>query len=322
MVRTIIGVLRGGTSNEYNLSLKTGAEMLASLPEDKYDTRDIFIGRDGMWHLRGLPVEAPRALAQIDVVLNGLHGGVGEDGTVQRVLDMSGVAYAGSRARGAGLSLNKVQAREVLQRAGIRMPRAVSFTIGNQINTGDMAQAVFSQFGPPYIIKPQSEGASYGIRIAENLIELPDAIGDVLDEFASVLIEEFVRGEQVSAGVIEDFRGQELYALPPLHVLLPSGSRMIGYDTHEKALANHSCPSNFTRSEKQAIENMARRAHRALGLSHFSRADIILTRRGPYLLEVNALPGLYGGASLPTMLDAVGSSTKEYIEHSIALARR
>lgn len=322
MARTIVGVLRGGTSNEYNLSLKTGSVILDSLPEEKYETRDIFIDRDGMWHARGLAIEAPRALAQIDVVLNGLHGGVGEDGTVQRVLERSGVAYAGSRARGCGLSLNKTLAREILGKAGIRMPRAVSFTIGNQLSTRDMAEAVFSQFGPPYIVKPQSEGASYGIRIAENLIELPDAIGDVLDEFASVLIEEFVRGEQVSAGVIENFRGQELYALPPLHVLLPSGSRMITYDTHEKSLASHSCPSNLSRAEKQAIEDMARRAHRALGLSHFSRADIILTRRGPYLLEVNALPGFYSGASFPAMLNAVGSSTKEFIEHAVGLAKK
>ena len=322
MTRATIGILRGGTSNEYNLSLKTGASMLACLPEERYETRDIFIGRDGMWHLRGLPVEAPRALAQIDVVLNGLHGGAGEDGTVQRLLDRSGVAYAGSRARGAGLSLNKIRAREILQKAGVRMPQAVSFTLGNEINTSEMAQAVFLQFGPPYIVKPQSEGASYGIRFAENLIELPDAIGDCLDDFGAALIEEYVRGEQVSAGVIEDFRGQELYVLPPSHVILPTGELFLNSDTHENALASHVCPSNFTRAEKQAIENMARHAHRALGLSHFSRADIILSRRGPYLLEVNALPGLYAGASFPAMLDAVGSSTQEYIEHAIELAKK
>lgn len=316
-----MGVLRGGTSNEYNLSLKTGAAMLAALPEERYETRDILVDRNGFWHLRGVPVDAPRALAQIDVVLNGLHGGVGEDGTVQRLLDRTGVVYTGSRARGAGLSLNKIRAHEILQKAGIRMPRAVSFTHGNQINTGEMAQVVFSQFGPPYIVKPQNEGASHGLRYAINLLELPDAVGDVLDEYGAALIEEYISGDETSVGVIENFRGLELYVLPPAHIIFPETDRFLTHHVHENATAKYECPSNFTHEEKRAIEEMARAAHRALGLSHFSRADIINTRRGPYLLEVNALPGLYAGASLPVMLDAVGSSTGEFVEHAITLAR-
>ncbi|MDO8561669.1 MAG: ATP-grasp domain-containing protein [bacterium] len=322
MSRIIVGVLRGGTSKEYNLSLKTGGAILSALPESKYDTRDILVDKSGVWHSRGIPMEAPRALAQIDIVINGLHGGVGEDGTVQRVLDRAGVAYAGSRAGGSQLSLNKIRAREILQEAGLRMPRAVSFNLENELTTGEMAQAVFSQFGPPYIVKPASEGASYGIQFAINLLELPDVIGDVLDEFGAVLVEEYIRGDEVSVGIVENFRRQELYALPPAHVRIPDNTRFLGSSHHEEASAKHVCPSNFTQEEKRAIEDLARSAHRALGLSHFSRADIIQTRRGPYLLEINSLPGLYEGASMPVMLEAVGSSTREFLEHAIALARR
>ncbi len=202
------------------------------------------------------------------------------------------------------------------------MPSGVSFTLSNGLNTAEMAQAVFSQFGPPYIVKPQSEGASYGIRVVLQVIELPDAIGDVLDEYGAALIEQYIAGAEASVGVIEDFRGQELYVLPPAYVILPGEDRFLSHQVHEDATAKYECPSNFTHAEKRAIEEMARAAHRALGLSHFSRADIKLTRRGPYLLEVNALPGLYPGASMPVMLDAVGSSTREYLEHVIALAQR
>lgn len=322
MSRTIVGVLRGGTSREYNLSLKTGGAILSALPEERYDARDILVDKTGVWHSRGVPTEAPRALAQIDIVINGLHGGVGEDGTVQRLLDRTGVAYTGSRARASSLSLNKIRAREILQEAGLRMPRAASFNLDNELTTGEMAQAVFSQFGPPYIVKPASEGASYGIRLAFNLVELPEKIADVLDEFGAALIEEYIRGDEVSVGIVEDFRGQELYVLPPAHVRLPEGARFLDSSHHEDALAKHVCPSNFTHAEKRAIEDLARAAHRALGLSHFSRADIINTRRGPYLLEINALPGLYAGASMPVMLEAVGSSTREFLEHAIALAQR
>ena len=120
-----VGILRGGTSSEYNLSLKTGAAMLAALPEDQFDTRDILVDKRGYWHLRGSPVDASRALSQIDVVLNALHGGVGEDGTVQRIFQRAGVPYAGSSPLPSALSLNKTRAREILQKAGILMPRAV-----------------------------------------------------------------------------------------------------------------------------------------------------------------------------------------------------
>ncbi len=322
MVRTSVGILRGGTGSEYELSLKTGAAMLAALPDDKYDTRDIFIDKRGYWHLRGAPADAGRILSQVDVVLNGLHGGVGEDGTVQRILERAGVPYAGARSQAAALSLNKIRAREILQQAGIRMPHAVSFNLGNALTTGEMSHFVFSQFGPPYVVKPAQEGASNGIRMAMTLLELPDVLGDVLDAFGAALVEQYVRGQEASVGVIEDFRGEELYALPPAHVVIPEGARYLESTHHQGGSLRHNVPSNFSHSEKRAIAEMARAAHRALGLSHFSRADIILTPRSAYLLEVNALPGLYPGASFQPMLESVGSSVPEFLEHAIYLARR
>ncbi len=322
MARTIVGILRGGPSSEYNLSLKTGAAMQAALPEEHYDVCDIFIDKRGVWHARGLPVEPLRAISQLDVVLNGLHGGVGEDGTIQRILERASVAYTGSRARAAALSLNKIRARVALLHAGVRMPNAVAFTMNDRIDTGEMAREAFSAFAPPYIVKPASEGAGHGLRIAAHIGELPEAIADVLDEYGAAIVEEYLTGDEVSVGILEDFRGEELYALPPAHVVLPDGARFFHPEAHEHAQARHACPSNFTPAEKRAIEDLARTAHRALGLSHFSRSDIILTRHGPYLLEVNALPGLYAGSSFPQMLDAVGSSVREFLEHSMRLARR
>ncbi len=322
MARTSVGILRGGTSSEYNLSLKSGAAMLAALPEDRYDVRDIFIDKRGYWHLRGTPVDAMRALSQVDVVLNALHGGVGEDGSVQRVLERAGVPYAGARAAASGLALNKVRAREILQRAGVRMPHGVSFTMQNDLPTADMARVVFEQFGPPYVVKPASEGAATGILMAMSLPALPDVLGDVLDAFGSAVVEEYIRGEEASVGVIENFRGEDLYALPPARVVLPEGLKFMAPHLHEEGSLTHVVPSNFSEQQKQALADIARAAHRALGLSHFSRADIISTPRAAYLLEVNAIPGLYAGASFPPMLESVGSSVREFLEHAINLARR
>lgn len=321
MMRTTVGVLRGGTSSEYDLSLKTGAALIAALPEERYDVRDIFIDKLGMWHVRGMPMAPARALQQVDVVLSGLHGGIGEDGTVQRTLEQVGVPYAGARHLPAAISLNKAKAREILRERGITMPHAVTLHRHNKLNTGEMARAVFSSFGPPYIVKPAMEGSSSGIRIAYTIVELPDAIGDVLDVYGTALVEEFLQGPEATVGVIEEFRKEPLYVLPPAEVVKPEGETHTSFSARIGGFLKHVVPAPFSHQQKSALADVAKEAHRTLGLSHLSRADFILTRRGPVLLEVNALPGLYDGAAFPEMLSAVGSSMQELAEHLIILAR-
>ena len=320
MSRISVGILRGGTSSEYPLSIKTGAAMMKALPEDAYDTRDILIDKSGMWHLRGQPTTPARVLSQMDVVLNALHGGVGEDGTVQRIIERAGVPYTGIRSNAAGAAMNKNTAREILQRAGVKMPRAVSFSAQNDLNTADMAQFTFAQFGPPYMIKPTSEGAGAGIRYASSFLELPDAIGDVIDEYGAAIIEEYVRGHEASVGVIDAYRNEDFYVLPPSHV--QREGRFTAPHHHHEGLLKHQVPSQFSHTQKLSLADVARRAHRALGMRHFSRSDIIVTPTALYLLEVNALPGLYEGASFPHMLEAVGSSVGEFLQHAISLARK
>lgn len=322
MTRTIIGVLRGGTSSEYDLSLKTGAAILGAIPENEYDVRDIFIDKFGVWHVRGIPAAPMRALQQVDVVISALHGGIGEDGTVTRILEQAMTPYVGSRPAASSLSLNKVRAREVLQKNGIMMPRAVSFSINNELNTADMAEAVFSQFGPPYIVKPISDGASSGVQFTATILNLPDVIGDTLDAFGAVLIEEYIRGTEATVGIVEEFRNEELYALPPAEIILPGGHSFIDFASRQGGDLKHRAPSSFGHDEKDSLAQMARAAHRALGLSHYSRADMILTKRGPYLLEVNALPGLYEGSAMPPMLEAVGSSVGNLTDHLIRLSKK
>ncbi|MFZ2556009.1 MAG: ATP-grasp domain-containing protein [Minisyncoccia bacterium] len=321
MSRTVVGVLRGGASSEYDLSLKTGAVMLDALPENEYDVRDIFIDKEGYWNARGMRVEPLRVLSQLDVVLNGLHGGAGEDGRVQRILDAASVPYTGSRAAGAALSLNKIQAGITLKNAGIQMPQAVGFTLPSEMHSREMSQFVFSRFGPPYILKPANEGCSHGVRLVTTIIELPDAIADMLDAFGSALVEEYIRGEEATVGLIEGFRNENLYALPPAFVSYPEDAPFLHFNHHRAGEVSHMVPSNFSDLEKKALIDAARAAHRALGLSDFSRADFILTKRGPYLLEVNSLPGLHEHAAFPKMLESVGSSVPEFLVHSIGQSR-
>lgn len=321
MARMVVGVLRGGPSSEYDLSLKTGTAILNALPESEYDVRDIFIDKKGYWHARGFPVEPARALAQVDVVVNGLHGGPGEDGTIQRILQTLGVPFTGSSALASGLSLNKIHAGIELKKAGIRMPLSVGFTPSTELNSAEMARFVFREFGPPYIVKPAHEGASHGIVLVATFLALGNAIADMLESFGSAVVQEYIVGDEATVGVIDDFRGEELYALPPARVVYPEESPFLHFDHHHSGAARYLVPSDFDEAHKTELADMARAAHKALGLSHASRSDFIVTPRGPYLLETNALPSLYPGAAFPTMLESVGATLPDFLSHGIQYAR-
>jgi len=317
----MVGVLRGGPSNEYEVSLKTGAALIGALPEDKYDVHDVFIDRGGLWNYRGRARDPLSILHRFDVVLNGMHGAFGEDGTVQRILERAGVPYSGSRPGACALAMHKVRTREALSEWGVNMPHGVVFYAASGLSGEDMARAVFEQFGPPYVIKPPSCGSSVGVFIAEAFPDLASLIEDALAEYESVLVEEYIRGKEATVGVIDHFRNQEIYALPPVEIV-PVGRRFFDYAAKYEGASKEICPGSFSAEHKRKLENIAREIHGNLGLSHYSRADFIVHPSGRiYFLEVNALPGLTPESLLPKALVAVGSSLPDFAEHLVWLAQ-
>lgn len=319
MTRTRVGIIRGGTGSESDLSLKTGAALMLSLPEEEYEVRDILIDKEGLWHSRGLPAQPAQALSHIDIAVNALHGGIGEDGTIGKILERSGVAFTGSNARGASQSLNKARARSLFLRNGLKMPKGAVFRVyeGTTVNASHMAQEVFSSFSPPYILKPVYEGASHGIMIARTIIDLHDMLADMLRLYKAVLVEEYIRGQEATVGVVENFREDDMYALPPAEVGLPTGHLFVPSDAYRARVEVRAPAPQFSYETKQLLMHLAKEAHKALGLEHYSRSDFIVAPHGIYLLETNALPGLYDGAAMPRLLDVVGSSVPEFTRHVI-----
>jgi D-alanine-D-alanine ligase len=323
MARTVVGVLRGGNSSEYDLSLKTGAAVMNALPDEKYNVRDILIDRSGIWHIQGRPVEPARILHGVDVVFNALHGGIGEDGTISRIIKRSGIPHTGSSPDASALSFNKANSRRSLRGVGIKMPRAVSFGYSDNFSTGDLANMVFQQFGPPYIVKPLSSAFSSGVLYVPTINELPNAIGNTLDYYGNAIIEEFIRGREVTVGIVNNFRSEDLYALPPAEIICSDEGLLITPKAWREGLLRTTCPSESHHivEQRSALLDTAKKAHSTLGLSGYSTSDFIVTSRGPYLLEVDALPGLYDEAPFATMLSAVGASLPEFVEHNIYRVR-
>jgi len=294
-MRTVVAVLRGGPSFEYDTSLKTGAAVLDALDKEKYEPRDIFIDRNGQWHMHGIGVAPEKALFGADIAFNALHGHYGEDGQVQRLLEQLGVPYTGSSAVASAVSFNKQQTKYLAQNLGVKVAHGIMVE-----NTGDietLAHTLFRTFPHPAIIKPVTGGFSQGTTIAENFNQLQYALAKAFDFAPQALVEEYIKGRDATVGVIQNFRNESAYAL------LPAPNEIL------------------SQKEKNSLIAIAKKIHEGLGLSHYSESDFVVSKRGIYFLEVNTLPNLAKESLFHKSINAVGSSFSHFLDHVIGLAR-
>ncbi|MES2213400.1 MAG: D-alanine--D-alanine ligase [Patescibacteria group bacterium] len=317
-----IGVVRGGPSPEYDVSLKTGSNVLKELSVT-HRPIDIFISRDGTWHMRGVPKTPDRILKHVDVVFNALHGTYGEDGRIQEIFDHYGIPYSGSGKLSSAISMNKFMTKECITQAGIKTPLSVLVRTTDNVPTS--IRNVFSLLPMPVIIKPVTGGSSVGITIAHTKEELVDAIETILQSENDVLVEEYIKGREATCGVVNNMRGQNVYALPVVEIIPPKKSdepnQFFDYDAKYSGQSREICPGNFSIAEKKEIERISSEVHSILSLDGYSRSDFIVTpRRGIYFLEVNTLPGLTSESLLPKSLEAVGIKFQEFLHHILGLA--
>lgn len=310
------GILRGGPSSEYEVSLKSGESVLKHLPAHKYQVRDIFIDKNGLWHLEGRPIDLATLARSVDVVFNALHGEYGEDGQVQKLLDRFSLPYTGSGHYASALAMNKTLAKEKFRGAGLRTPVGLEIRHGEDLDWA--GTKIWQKISPPWIVKPADRGSSVGLALVKSLGELKQAIENCLKVSDSVLVEEYIRGREATCGVVEGLRGQDLYALFPTEIVRQS-EQLFDY---EAKYGSHKllCPGRFSEKEKQELERLAKLAHQTLGLRHYSRSDFILTPRGIYILETNSLPGLTEQSLLPNALQAAGITYPDFLDHLVSLA--
>jgi len=173
-----VAVLRGGPSGEYDVSLKTGGEVLRHLPE-KYRGVDVFISRDGEWHMHGVPRPAADIVRHVDVVFNALHGTYGEDGKVQRILEDLRVPYTGSRPLPSAMAMNKEMAKREVWKHGVKTPIYSTVFVGDDIVK--RAAALFRTIPQPSVVKPVGSGSSLGVTIARSFEELLQGIYKALE---------------------------------------------------------------------------------------------------------------------------------------------
>ncbi len=317
-----VAVLRGGPSSEYDVSLKTGETVLKHLPQ-KYEGIDVFISRDGVWHVAGIEKTPNDALKHVDVAFVALHGQYGEDGKVQRILEHMGIPFTGSRSYASAIAMNKHLTKGALA----HLKDSVKFAFHKVFSRTEIEEKglhqLFREIPHPSIVKPISAGSSAGVAIVTSFHDLESALVTAFEHSDRVMIEELIEGKEATCGVVEGFRGEKHYALLPVEIIPAKDSAFFDYSAKYGGGSTEICPGNFDEETKRTIQEAAKAIHRELGLRHYSRSDFMIhPKRGVYFLEANTLPGLTSESLLPKSVKAVGSNLPEFLDHVIMLARQ
>ncbi|MCW5223170.1 D-alanine--D-alanine ligase [Verminephrobacter aporrectodeae subsp. tuberculatae] len=329
--RLKVAVLFGGSSGERDVSIASGAQVVQALrarghevlavdtcfgllpanEEQRYlsakvgevpPTSDSLVAlRSGQDNVLG-----KTELRGVDVVFLALHGGTGEDGTVQAALELAGMAYTGSGVLGSSVAMDKDMSKQLFVAAGIRTPAWLMAPV-----TADEAG---QHLGFPVIVKPNRQGSTIGLSLVRDAQELDRAIPLAREHDREVMLEQFIAGREITVGVL----GSQ--ALSVGEIVLEPGA-VFHYEDKYQGSTREVFPANLPDSTQEMAQAVALRAHRLLKLDGYSRTDFRLDAQGQlWCLEVNSLPGMTATSLLPQSAAASGIDVPELCERICALA--
>jgi D-alanine-D-alanine ligase len=296
-----VGVIRGGPSSEYAVSLKTGENVLHHLNKEKYIPVDILLTTRGEWYINGMHTDLPSITQQIDIAWNALHGTFGEDGKIQQLFESFGIPYTGSGVLASAVGMHKGLAKERFNEAGLLTPEGI--VISAKDNFDEVASQVFHNQTLSLMVKPISGGSSVATNIVRTGEEFERAL-EVASKFGDILVEELIEGIEATCCVIETSARDKHIVLHPIEIVPTDSTNFFDYTAKYGGSSEEICPGRFTFDTHQKLRELASRAHHAIGARHYSRSDFIITPKGIYILEINTLPGLTKESLLPRALAA------------------
>jgi D-alanine-D-alanine ligase len=283
-----------------------GDDRIGEAPPDVID--DVFGAR--MEFVRALPDYRKYG---IDMVLNGLHGGAGEDGTVQAVLDFVGLRYTGSGAEACALAMDKYRSKHIAQSVGVPVARSV-YLNRRSYDAAAVAHTVRDDLGLPVVVKPNNQGSSVGLTIVASTKDLGDAVDHAFRLDDNVIVEEYIAGQEITAAVVE---GADL----PLLEIRPKSGLFDYFHKYQHGATEYLVPAPLDEPVAAAIAESTRRAFHTLGCSVYGRVDFRLGEDGRhYFLEVNTLPGMTSISLVPKAAKAVGIGYTELVDRILHLS--
>lgn len=309
-----VGILRGGISPEYHISLKTGANVQRALMESGFEAIDMFLDKEGVLHIKGIPSDMEKAQASMDVVWNALHGEFGEDGKAPQLLEQYGIPYTGSGPLASGLAFNKSRAKEVAQSLGIKTPQSLLIMPEGNESVSEVTQRIYQTMAPPWVIKPLSGGSSVRTFFSFTPLDLAEIVEESIAHSQPFLVEQYIYGKEAAVGVVNNFRNKDVYALPVVEVKSPSR----GVLTHEVRTGEEEYAvlgNGFRPEEREMLMNLAKDLHSAFDAKDYSQSEFIIDKQGKvWFIELDTHPALHEKTPFFVALDAVGATLQEFVK--------
>jgi D-alanine-D-alanine ligase len=319
-------VLMGGTSVERDVSLASGEAIVKALKEAGHQVLALdtaegqkLLSDNGKYLPGGVKERPPdvteletksKQLAleaihsfdftEVDVVFLALHGGQGEDGTIQALLDLTGKPYTGSGVLASALSMDKAMSKKIFEREGIPTPEWFLIDNPDLSDVSPIVDRIKSSLGFPCVVKPNNQGSTVGLTVVNEKGDLKEALECAQEYSANILVERFIPGRELTVGVLGDT------PLPVVEIIPEHG--IYDYEckyTHGKS--NYVSPAEIPEDKTKEIQAIGLKAFKTLGCEGYARVDFRYGEDGRfYCLEVNTLPGMTSLSLVPMAAKALG----------------
>jgi D-alanine-D-alanine ligase len=298
---TGIALLYGGTSSEREVSIASGSGVREILEAEGFSVSFIDTGAPGF--IDELLTARP------DVAFIALHGKGGEDGCIQGLLETLGIPYTHSGVEASALAMDK-QVSKILYRASGLVTAEFSVVRKGQFSANAHADSLLGAIGLPCVVKPVCDGSSFGVSIPKTRDEFLRALDDGFEVGDTLLVEQFIRGVEVTVPVLgNDY--EELFALPVVEIV-PKNEFYDYESKYAEGGSEHIIPARVTKVETAACQQAAIDAHDTLGCSGVSRTDMIVAEDGtPWIIETNTIPGMTRTSLIPEAARTIGLTPGE-----------
>lgn len=329
-MRTDVALLCGGHRSEHEVSLKSGRALMEALMLAGYGVHPVVVGEDGTWsllerrffgdvvqlpssspgavpaaRLSGRPLIVANALAGygVRVVVLGLHGRFGEDGSIQGFLQTAGFSWTGCDVTSSALAMDKLQFKRALRGAGLPTPAFREIMAGPGASAE--IEAAIQALGAPLVVKAPALGSSVSVHVAADAEEARSAASQVLVLEGRALMESFVAGTELTVPVLG--RGPRARPLPVIEIR-PRKAAFFDYvSKYEAGGADEIVPARISGALSSQVSSLALRIHRLIGARGVTRTDFLISERGePLVLEINTLPGMTEASLVPKSAAAAG----------------
>ena len=329
MSKIKLGLIYGGMSTEHEVSISSYESIIKNIHKDKYDITSFYISKDGTWFTDGKRTkDVFNSLKEMDCVFPILHGKNGEDGNIAGMLEIIGVSYVGCKTLSSAICMDKVITKKLLEKANISVAKYMFIKKLNDnfywvqdnydyvlLDKEILDLSVSTILNYPVVVKPSRSGSSVGVSVANDYLELENAINEASIYDEKILIEEFIDGKELEVAVLgnNDLTVSNIGQAIPDEIVYSYNSK---YKGNSKTVVLNTIEENL----ESKIKNIVLTTYKVLDCSGLARVDLFLIGNEILVNEVNTMPGFTSISMYPKLMESINISYTDLIDRLISLS--